>query len=218
MPDRPSLTTLMRRYGTDKLHGHHYDEEYARHFDPIRDRPIKLLEIGIGGYNVPKRGGESLKTWAEYFPNGQITGLDIENKSFLNTGRIMTWKGSQTDVEFLRRLSDVDGPFDIVIDDGSHRQDHVLITFHALFPLLRSGGIYVIEDMETAYRLDYGGNPTPLRWPLESPDQATAIDLIGVLVDGLHWHFWRGGRTPTEIQRMVKSVHVSKELAFIYKR
>lgn len=215
----PSLDLLMRRHGTDKLWAHHYEDEYARHFEPIRHRPINLLEIGIGGYGVAHRGGESLKVWRDYFPSGVVHGLDIEDKSFLDGDRLHTHRGSQSDVELLTRLAGADDPdyrFDVVIDDGSHRQSDILISFTTLFPLLRPGGVYVIEDLETAYRPDHEGNPAPLRRPLDDARNATAIDLIAGLIDGLHWPFWKG-RTPTPIQASVTSVHVSKELVFVYK-
>lgn len=209
MSDRPSLSVLMNRHGTDKLWLHHYDVEYTRHFEPLRDRPIRLLEIGIGGYGMHGRGGHSLHVWRDYGPSWQVFGLDIEDKSFLDGDRITTIKGDQSDVAKLRSIHADHGPFDAVIDDGSHRQADILTSFHTLFPLLAPGGIYVIEDLETAYRNDHGGHPEPLA-------AGGSINLIADLIDGLHHQFWHG-RSPDAIQRSVKSVHVSKELVFIYK-
>lgn len=201
------IATLMNRHGTDKLYRHHYDGEYARHFEPWEDRQFNLLEIGIGGYNTPGRGGESLKVWRDFFRWADITGIDIEDKSFLDGGRIKTLVADQSKPESLTAVNDARGPFSIVIDDGSHVQDHILTSFFTLFPLLAPGGIYVIEDMETAYRADHGGDP----------DKPPTIGLIQRLVDGLHWRFWKG-RGPTAYDKMVKSIHVSYELAFIYKQ
>ena len=209
MSDRPSLCVLMNRHGTDKLWMHHYDGEYTRHFEPLRDRPIRLLEIGIGGYGMHGRGGHSLHVWRDYGPTWQVFGLDIEDKSFLDGDRITTIKGDQSDTHKLVDIDNGCGPFDIVIDDGSHRQADILTSFHTLFPLLASGGIYVIEDLETAYRNDHGGHPEPLA-------AGGSVNLIADLIDGLHHQFWHG-RVPDAIQRSVKSVHVSKELVFIYK-
>ena len=210
---RLSLSALMNRHGTDKLWIHHYESEYARHFDPLRDKPIRLLEIGIGGWALPKRGGESLKVWRDFFPLGHITGIDIEDKRWLREGRISTVICDQSDENALRQLHESHGPWDIIIDDGSHIQSHVLTSFHTLFPLLAPGGIYVIEDMATAYDAKFGGEGSgdPFE-PL-----ATSISLMSDLIDGIHWKSW-GHRVPSDIQRLVKSVHVSEELAFIYKR
>jgi|SRR5208283_4853709 len=204
---RSVLRVLMNRHGTDKLFLHHYDEEYTRHFEPFKDRTFALLEIGVGGYGDPRKGGESLKVWRDYFPHATVNGLDNEPKDLRLGGRAITWLGSQNNVEDLERVNRLAGPFDIIIDDGSHQQEHIRTSFFTLFPLLASGGIYVIEDMETAYRPAFGGDP-------EAPP---TIGLIQRLIDGLHWQFW-SGRGPKPIDQMVKSIHVSKELAFIYKQ
>lgn len=202
-----SLRTLMNRQGVDKLFTHHYDEEYFRHFDSLRDKTLTLLEIGVGGYGNPKAGGESLRVWRDYFQNADVHGIDNAPKTLKLGSRIQVWHGSQSDVEFLTNLNKDAGPFDIIIDDGSHRPDDIFVSFTTLFPLLKPGGIYVIEDLETSYRPAYGGNP----------DAPPTIGLIQRLIDGLHWQFW-SGRGPKPIDQLVKSVHVSKELVFVYKQ
>lgn len=224
MNDLPSLELLANRFGTDKGYAHGYCGEYERHFKAIRERlarraeadhvPIdhsgfKLLEIGIGGYGVANRGGHSLKMWEAYFPIGEIHGVDIEDKSFLDGPRIHTCQADQSDGDAMHDVGENLGPFDVVIDDGSHIQSHILTSFLALFPHVTPGGIYVIEDLETAYREDHGGDPS-------QRSGQTSINLVQALVDGIHWPFWRG-RGPSPIDRMVKSVHVSKELVFIHK-
>lgn len=197
----------MNRHGTDKLWAHRYDGEYERHFDPRRGDRFNLLEIGVGGYASPGRGGESLRVWRDYFPHATVTGVDIEDKSFCDEPpRVMTAIADQSRPEDLIAVHESRGPFSVVIDDGSHIQNHIYTSFVTLFPLLLPGGIYVIEDLETAYRPTHGGDP----------DRPPTIGLIQRLIDGLHWKFWKG-RGPTPIDRMVKSVHVSHELAFIYK-
>src|SRR5271166_1699451 len=207
--DHLPLAVLMNRNGADKLWLHHYDDEYERHFTPIRDAEFTLLEIGVGGYNNEGRGGDGLKTWRDYFPHARVVGIDLEDKSFLDSDRLTTRICDQSDGPALIQLNEENGPFSIIIDDGSHQQKHILTSFYTLFPLLSRGGIYVIEDLETAYRLDYGGDPD-----LKGD---TSVGLVQRLIDGLHWQFWKG-RGPREIDQMVKSVHVSKELAFIYKQ
>lgn len=214
---RPSLQAYMNRHGTDKLWIHHYDEEYTRHFDPLRDKPIRLLEIGIGGWAIPRRGGESLKVWRDFFEQGHIAGIDIERKDWLNEERVQTVVCDQSDVGQLEKLNREWGPWDVIIDDGSHIQSHILTSFRTLFPLLNPGGIYVIEDMATAYEPGYGGNDCPLGVINKVTSEETVFELISDLIDGINWQSWKH-RTPDDIQRMVKSVHVSRELAFIYKR
>src|SRR5205807_644190 len=74
------LTRFAIRRGTDKWGLHFYTPVYHALFRRMRQKPVRLLEIGIGGYGFKKIGGASLAMWADYFPNGQITGFDIEAK------------------------------------------------------------------------------------------------------------------------------------------
>jgi cephalosporin hydroxylase len=145
------LTQLAIKYGTDKWGPHFYTPVYHELFSKLRPHPIHLLEIGVGGYGVKTLGGSSLAMWAEYFPTGQITGVDNAEKHLDLNPRVTLYRGSQEDPEFLRRVCAEQGPFDIIIDDGSHLPKHVMMSFHALFPALNDGGIYVIEDIQTAF-------------------------------------------------------------------
>jgi hypothetical protein len=151
------LSRLAIRHGSDKFGGHVYTPIYHRLFGHLRDRPIRLLEIGVGGYTFPEAGGASLRMWAEYFPAARIVGLDVHPKRLNISPRITTVQGSQTDHELLRRLVADYGPFDIVVDDGSHQVEHVLSSFRCLYPLLPPGGFYVVEDTQTSFNPDLGG-------------------------------------------------------------
>lgn len=52
------------------------------------------------------------------------------------------------------------GGIDVVLDDGSHHMDHIPLTLETLFPRLEDHGIYMIEDLHTAYWRSWGGGPT----------------------------------------------------------
>lgn len=146
-----NLDNLADYFGSDKNTLHKYTQHYQLHFERFRDQRFNLLEIGIGGYDNPWDGGHSLRMWKSYFPRAKIYGLDIADKSVHDDSRIKTVKGSQTDRELLTKLSNAVGGFDIIIDDGSHFNDHVIASFNILFPLLNIGGIYAIEDLCTSY-------------------------------------------------------------------
>jgi hypothetical protein len=152
------LTRLAIRHGTDKWGPHFYTPVYHRLFAALRDRPIRLLEIGVGGFELMTAGGASLAMWADYFSSGQITGIDIAEKRLAPHPRIKLFRGSQDDAGFLKTVSDERGPFDIIIDDGSHIPKQVVASFHALFPALADGGIYVIEDVQTTFWPRFGGS------------------------------------------------------------
>lgn len=153
------LSRLAIRHGTDKFGGHLYTPSYHQILGHLREKPIRMLEIGVGGYGERECGGSSLRMWAEYFPNGRIFGLDISPKALKLPPRVTVLEGSQEDKEFLARLSAEHGPFDIVIDDGSHRPPHMIASFWALYPLLTPQGIYIVEDTQTCFSEAYGGNP-----------------------------------------------------------
>jgi hypothetical protein len=153
------LTRLAIRHGTDKWGPHFYTPIYHELFKALRDKPIRLLEIGVGGYAFRKVGGASLAMWADYFQWGHIVGLDVAEKQ-LNLGpRVTIVQGSQADPAFLAKVAAEQGPFDIIIDDGSHVPDHVTLGFDKLFPAVTDGGFYVIEDVQTAFWPQYGGSP-----------------------------------------------------------
>jgi len=82
------LNELARAHGTDKAGDHSYTGAYEFHLAGFRDRPVRLLEIGVGGYEDPDQGGESLRMWKEYFAHGQIFGLDIYDKSSMSSPKI----------------------------------------------------------------------------------------------------------------------------------
>jgi hypothetical protein len=145
------LTSLAIIYKTDKWGRHFYTPIYSKWFGDLRYKPVRLMEIGIGGYAKEMNGGNSLRMWKRYFPKGIITGIDIYNKSRLMEERIHIYQGDQSDTVFLNHVSAAEGPFDIIIDDGSHMQSHIITSFEILFPLMKSGGIYVVEDTQTSY-------------------------------------------------------------------
>lgn len=136
-----SLDELGILQGTDKSSiSHGYLRHYERLFRDLRHEPITLVEIGVAR-------GASLKMWAEYFDRGTIVGIDIHpNCAQYAGGRCEVEIGSQADAGFLNDLGKRRRPH-IIIDDGSHQADHILLSFRTLFPHLREGGLYVVEDL-----------------------------------------------------------------------
>jgi hypothetical protein len=151
------LTRAAIRYGTDKYGGHLYTPVYHSLFEKRRDEALKLLEIGTGGYDFPQAGGLSLRMWLEYFPYAEITGLDIQEKSLELPPRARIYQGSQVDPEMLTKLSRERGPFDIIIDDGSHIVEHMIESFMRLYPLMAPDGIYAVEDTQTCFHNSRNG-------------------------------------------------------------
>lgn len=147
--DRPDLTTIAMRYKSDKglvdagAHpAHKYTYIYDKYLSPIRDEKIRILEIGVFD-------GQSLRMWEDYFPNAEITAIDIDPRcAEFASERSRVFIGDGTDMDFIRRevFSQVGDMFDVIIDDGSHRNDHIIMSLENLFPHLKYGGYYFIED------------------------------------------------------------------------
>lgn len=145
------LHKLAVKHKTDKynkphtFNGKNYLDAYELYFKQLKDKPIKLLEIGV-------RTGNSLRMWKEYFPKAQIYGLDIRpDCKEQEEDRISIVIGPQEKEETINEILDLCPEFDIIIDDGSHINSMTIQSFDFLFPHLKSSGIYVIEDMRPTY-------------------------------------------------------------------
>ncbi|MGH4023803.1 MAG: class I SAM-dependent methyltransferase [Pseudonocardiaceae bacterium] len=210
----PDLNELARSYLTDKWGGvHWFTGLYERHLREFRDLPVRVLEIGVGGYGHPAYGGESMRMWKRYFHRGMIFGADIFDKSGVDQQRMVTALVDQSDPAALVELDERYGPFDIVIDDGSHVNAHVRTALDVLFPRLRSGGLYVIEDLWTTYCPGYGGdNAAPA-------GDHTSMGLLKRIAEGIQYQEQpRAAETsPSYLERHVVGLHVYHNIAFLEK-
>jgi len=143
------LTALADKYKTDKgSGGHHYTNVYEYFFYPIKDSAQKVLEIGVSE-------GASLKMWRDYFPKAIIYGIDIKDRSRLNSKTIKTFIADQADRKKLQYFIDASGAgFDIILDDGGHTMEQQQVSIGYLFRYLKRYGFYIIEDVQTS--LDTG--------------------------------------------------------------
>jgi demethylmacrocin O-methyltransferase len=207
-----NLNKISKIHKTDKFGYHYYTPHYQKHFRPLKFRKINLLEIGVGGYDNLYTGGNSLRMWKTYFPFAKIYSLDIYDKSFLQESRIKIFKGSQADEAVLETVYREMKEMDIIIDDGSHINEHVIKTFNYLFPKLKKGGLYVVEDTQTSYWSDYGGSS------LDFNKEGTIYHYFKSLVDGLnHSEFMLPNYKKSYYDTHITSIHFYHNLIFIYK-
>lgn len=129
-----------------------YYSVYQRYFSEISDDRLKILEIGT--YE-----GVSTKIFSRFFKNSTIVAIDllIRDIDFSQFENIVYLKADQTDEEALLTICNKYAPdgFDIIIDDASHFGFHSLCSFRILFPRLKNGGYYVVEDWGTGYWNDW---------------------------------------------------------------
>ncbi len=205
------LSALALRFGSDKWGSHSYTMHYEAHFAAFRDKPINLLEIGIGGYEDPAAGGASLRMWENYFSRATIYALDMYDKSPHATNRVKIYQGSQIDGDLLSRINGDAGGFDIIIDDGSHHPAHVIASFEMLFPYLKPGGLYIVEDTQTSYWPSWGGSTVDM----DSP--ATSMGYFKGLIHGLNHAEIIRAAEPSPYEAGIVSMHFYHNLIMLYK-
>ena len=141
---KKTLRQLANKYHTDKGYKHNYTKFYPRYFEKYKYKDVNLMEIGIDK-------GASIRMWLEYFPNARVYGIDISVKNKIkniNVNRFFPFEGNQSDTRFLKEvIKNCPSGFDIIIDDGSHRSVDQSKSLAFLFRHLKSGGLYVIEDL-----------------------------------------------------------------------
>ena len=150
-----------------------YDKLFSEYRQ--KNKAVTILEIGVD------RGG-SLEIWKKYFPVGsKIYGVDINPKcNKINfSENIQFHLGSASDRSFMEKtFKNVE--FDIILDDGSHICSDVIETFEMMFPKLKNGGLYVVEDMRTSYLKRFGGGIRK---------KGTSIEYFKNFVEALHADF-----------------------------
>ena len=130
-----------------------YFEVYEHHLGRFRTKAPKVLEIGV-------LGGGSIEMWHKYFgPGTFVVGVDIDPKclEYKYEGDAQIVMGNQEDPEFWKEFLPKYTEFDIVIDDGGHTMNQQLITLQHVYPYLKEGGVYVVEDTHTSYWQPWGG-------------------------------------------------------------
>jgi len=158
-------------------------ESYLPYYDflffPLHDRAIDMLEIGV-------QNGGSLDTWSQYFENGRnFIGCDIDTdcaQLSYDDPRIKIVVGDANAAPAFQTIKNICPDFDIIIDDGSHKSLDILNSFVNYFPLVKPGGIYVVEDTHTLYSSQFGGSIL---------NEYSAYAFFKRLIDVINFQFWR---------------------------
>lgn len=136
--------------GTDKQSNHDYGDAYESLFTDgvvvgtwakcwsLRESVKLVMEVGVAD-------GSCLLAWREVFPNATIVGLDVHHSDKARGDRIEFHLGDATQFDACARAAS-GRLFDLIVDDGTHRIGDILLTLFWLWPAVRPGGLYVIED------------------------------------------------------------------------
>lgn len=207
-----SLYSLFLNNSGRQIHkSSHYFFAYERHFGRFVGSPVTFLEIGTGH-------GGSAHMWKQWLgPLARIVTVDIDpNCVQYADEQIAARTGDQSDPRFLQSLIDEFGPFDIVLDDGSHHMAHVVPTFDFLYRRMSPAGVYLIEGMHTAYWQDYGGG---------RGDPRSMVERFKGMIDDLNAEHVRDGTVScTDFTRQTfamtayDSILVFEKTSFINKK
>lgn len=207
-----TLDEIALRHGTDKASSHHdYCRVYEPLFAPLRDKSIALLEIGV-------QFGFSIRTWLDYFHNGEIYGVDVIDQFKNEDPRFHFVRGDIGDVVFW--FSHQWPLLDIAIDDGPHLFETSVVAFDCLWPKIKSGGCYIIEDLPCWLDDDYQA-----RCGGKNPERGLLITgwirrLIGNLNQNGKTYFGKPSphETPTGMETQIAFVHFHRGLIIIGKK
>ena len=217
------LDRLALAAGTDKSSAfHNYTKVYADFFGPIKNDPLVFMEIGI--YK-----GNSVKLWESYFPNADLHFID-NTPSYIeyHSKRSHYHFIDQTDWYGLHALAQsIGGEFDIILDDAGHTMVGQIGSFQTFFQYLKSGGLYIIEDLHTSYWQHFGGGGSVLA-PKSGP--GTCVFYLQSLVDDLNYASARTqcadeAKIPQDIrqtlnyfQDQIESLHFYRSVCIIKKK
>jgi len=213
---------IFNKHKTDKSLYHDYHIPYSENLSKYENKEIKLLEIGV-------RDGCSLRAWKELFPKATIYGMDIDSScKILEKEGFHIIIGNQNNKEYLDLFGN--NQFDVIIDDGSHFNKHIINTFNHLFHKnLKPGGIYIIEDLGCSYIKEYGKDTKNMINPkgqnLNSEilnnrkDIVDFFEKIHVNMDLHKWKKNREGYNPNgPVKKYYKKIIYYTDIAVIYKQ
>lgn len=184
------MDTLAIEAGADKSSNFHdYTRIYSNYFKDIKNQPITFLEIGI--YK-----GASVKLWEDYFPYADLHFIDINPSSIVyHSSRSHYHFIDQKNIAQLQSFAQsLNKGFDIIIDDGGHTMEMQINSFIALFPYVKSGGLYIIEDLHTSYWKEYGGGGSKA---IPKTNKYSTIEFLKSKIDDLNFIGAHTGRAKT---------------------
>lgn len=198
-------------------------ELYEQYFAGLADRPLTLLELGV-------LTGDSLKVFASFFENGRIIGVDIEDRgiNFLDYPNVIFARGDQRSAEQLNQICTANAPggLDIIIDDASHIGAWSWQTYSILYPHLKPGGLYFVEDWLTGYWDDWPDGERFQEPAFEIVDRPLKhlpshdfgmVGFVKSLVDQTCWHERPGTGAPLKKAPRLEFMHVHSQAVLLKK-
>lgn len=189
-----TLNQLGILHGTDKatehpVGAHGYCPHYEQFLASLRESNVKMFEVGVGG-------GESIRMWLDFFPQASVVGVDIVSRTNIwndpdssPNPRYKFCQGDQSCKTFWACfMADFGSDWDFAADDGGHVSSQIITTFNAVWPHIKSGGFYAIEDLGVSYGVDSVFVPTG--WQNHMDFVKDKLDDINRLdeIESLHFY------------------------------
>ena len=161
-----SLDEFLNHYGSDKAEifnltnktGHGFSKFYEEYLKNYKNKEINILEIG-------SYAGASAAAFAKYLPNSNIFCFDVNISNFKYESKNIHVFGLdiKNEKKVKKTLQSIFLQhkflkFDLIIDDGSHNLDDILIGLKLFFELVKSKGVYIIEDYKYPNYYQYNNN------------------------------------------------------------
>jgi hypothetical protein len=124
---------------TDKGGVHNYLPVYDKLFLPFRDAEINIFEVGY-------LHGGSCKLWERYFSKAIIKSIDVDCcvPPPVSDRIILELRDMRnTTPAYFNNF-----PPTIAIDDGSHLLEDQIHFIQTVYPVIKSGGMLIIEDVQ----------------------------------------------------------------------
>ena len=198
---------LGTKYDSDKITHHNYHGIYDFFLKSFYNDKGSLLEIGIDS-------GKSLQMWMELFPHAFVYGMDINVSA--KSDRFNIIQGDQSNSIDLYKVKSNVGELFLINDDGSHIPEHQLLTFNILFPCLREGGIYILEDIETSYWTKGGLYGYQTRYGYKHPN--SIVEIFKEVADSINSEFAGTHVNKVEHCDKIDSITFSKNCIIVVKK
>jgi len=162
---------LAKSLKLDKVGVHSYHLVYGPYLGRLRNQHVNFLEIGIGCHQ-PYGAGKSLELWKLYFPSITLHSMEYDGECAekFRSKVDKLYIGDQSDADTLNKIGENGGPFDVIIDDGGHSRKQQMTSLIELWKYVKpNGGIYVIEDIFTAFAIRYNdSNESPFDFVVDN--------------------------------------------------
>lgn len=164
--------------------GHNYLVKYESFLNHLKNEKLSMLELGAGPlWNC----GASARMWESYFKAAEKIEIAEINGAAkkIESSKVSVQIGDLGELEFLQSFLSTE--WDFVIDDASHICWHQMLALKTLFPAVKDGGIFIIEDIHTSFgdlRGKYHEKTNAYQGISDGADAATLVSILSLMVAG----------------------------------